>query len=321
MSIKHLIDEHFHNFNARELKEALYAYNDFLAQDGHMMITLAGALSTAGVGGLLSRMIRAKKVHAICCTGANLEEDFFRLIGLSQYISLPKYRENSLQCEEVLLAKSLNRVTDVAIPESVVVDAEGLIRTKWEDAMKSNESFFPHEYIFQALEEMLTKDPQLVNSENSWLVAAMKAKIPVYVPGWEDSTLGNIFTADCYKGVLKTSIMKNGVDAMLDLIDWYQDGVEKNKKGFFQIGGGIAGDFPICVTPLIIKDLEKPDTPKWAYFCQISESTTSYGSYSGAPPQEKITWSKLDASTPQFMIESDATIVVPLLFAALLEMD
>ncbi len=87
--------------------------------------------------------------------------------------------------------------------------------------------------------------------------------------------------------------------------------------GFFQIGGGIAGDFPICVVPMLEQDLER-DTPLWGYFCQISDSTTSYGSYSGAVPNEKITWGKLDGNTPKFIIESDATIVAPLVFAYVL---
>ena len=71
--------------------------------------------------------------------------------------------------------------------------------------------------------------------------------------------------------------------------------------------------------PLIEQDLKEKVRP-WGYFCQISESSTSYGSYSGAPPGEKITWGKLDVDTPRFVIESDATIVFPLIAAYLLDM-
>ena len=88
--------------------------------------------------------------------------------------------------------------------------------------------------------------------------------------------------------------------------------------GFFQIGGGIAGDFPICVVPMLYQDMEMENIPFWSYFCQISDSTTSYGSYSGAVPNEKITWGKLDIHTPKFIVESDATIVAPLMFAYIL---
>jgi deoxyhypusine synthase len=77
----------------------------------------------------------------------------------------------------------------------------------------------------------------------------------------------------------------------------------------------MAGDFPICVGPMLHQDRERTGVPLWGYFCQISDSTTSYGSYSGAVPNEKITWGKLGAKTPKYIVESDATICAPLIFA------
>ena len=103
---------------------------------------------------------------------------------------------------------------------------------------------------------------------------------------------------------------------MMELATWYER--QDVPIGFFQIGGGIAGDFPICVVPMLEQDLERAPA-KWAWFCQISDATTSYGSYSGAVPNEKITWGKLDVGTPSFIIESDATIVAPLIFAYVME--
>ena len=150
-------------------------------------------------------------------------------------------------------------------------------------------------------------------------MAAAEKNLPMVVPGWEDSTLGNIFAGRCIEGKVKTSAMKSGIEYMISLSQWYIENSGKNGIGFFQIGGGIAGDFPICVVPMVEQDLEK-DVPKWNYFCQISDSTTSYGSYSGAEPTEKISWGKLDVNTPKFMIESDATIVAPLIFAYVLGM-
>ena len=157
-----------------------------------------------------------------------------------------------------------------------------------------------------------------IPEKDSWMIAAAKQKLPMVVPGWEDSTLGNIFTSYCIKGELKPDTMKSGIEYMMYLADYYTQSSGSNGIGFFQIGGGIAGDFPICVVPMLYQDLEKTDTPFWSYFCQISDSTTSYGSYSGAVPNEKITWGKLDIDTPKFIIESDATIVAPLIFAYLL---
>ena len=149
-------------------------------------------------------------------------------------------------------------------------------------------------------------------------IAAAEKNLPIIVPGWEDSTMGNIFASYCIKGELKPSIMKSGIEYMVWLADWYRNNSSGKGVGFFQIGGGIAGDFPICVVPLISQDLEQADVKCWSYFCQISDSTTSYGGYSGAVPNEKITWGKLAKETPKFMIESDATIVAPLIFAYIL---
>ena len=163
------------------------------------------------------------------------------------------------------------------------------------------------------LEEYYEIDPK-----DSWMLAAAEKNLPIIVPGWEDSTMGNIFTSYCIKDQLKTSTVKSGIEYMMYLTDWYRANSSGKGVGFFQIGGGIAGDFPICVVPMMYQDLEWAEVPFWSYFCQISDSTTSYGSYSGAVPNEKITWGKLEVDTPKYIIESDATIVAPLIFAKIL---
>ena len=111
---------------------------------------------------------------------------------------------------------------------------------------------------------------------------------------------------------------KYGIEYMIELADYYTKTSTKNSIGFFQLGGGIAGDFPICVVPMLHQDLQRTNVPLWGYFCQISDSTTSFGSYSGAVPNEKITWGKLGVDTPSHVIESDASIVAPLMFAYVL---
>jgi deoxyhypusine synthase len=151
------------------------------------------------------------------------------------------------------------------------------------------------------------------------MMAAAQIDLPVFVPGWEDSTLGNIFAARNITGELRDiHTVRSGIEYMIQLADWYRAASKNSSIGFFQIGGGIAGDFPICVVPMLNQDVKDADVPEWGYFCQISDSTTSFGSYSGAVPNEKITWGKLRSSTPRYIIESDATIVAPLVFAKVL---
>lgn len=311
--------EHYKHFNAASLVDAARAYEAQLEQGNKMMITLAGAMSTAELGKSLAEMIRQDKVHIITCTGANLEEDIMNLVAHSHYKRVPEYRDLSPEQEWALMEKGLNRVTDTCIPEEEAFRRlQKHIFKIWKDADKKGERYFPHQYMYRMLLSGVLKDYYEIDPKNSWMLAAAEKNLPLVVPGWEDSTMGNIFASYCIKGDLKASTMKSGIEYMIWLADWYTMQSKERGVGFFQIGGGIAGDFPICVVPMLYQDLERTDTPFWSYFCQISDSTTSYGSYSGALPNEKITWGKLGIDTPKFIIESDATIVAPLVFAYLL---
>lgn len=318
-SIREFITEHFRHFNAAAMVDAADAYEKQLEKGNKMMITLAGAMSTAELGRSLAEMIRQDKVHIISCTGANLEEDLMNLVAHSHYKRVPYYRDLSPQQEWDLLEKGLNRVTDTCIPEEEAFRRlQKHIHKIWKTADEAGERYLPHEYMYQLIRSGELKQYYEIDPANSWLLAAAEKNLPLIVPGWEDSTMGNIFASYCIKGDLKPTTMKSGIEYMTWLADWYTENTRANGIGFFQIGGGIAGDFPICVVPMLYQDLERTDTPFWSYFCQISDSTTSYGSYSGAVPNEKITWGKLDVDTPKFIVESDATIVAPLMFAYLL---
>jgi len=318
--ISNFIEKHYKHFNAATLVDAAKAYDKHLNEDKKMLISLAGAMSTAELGISLAEMIRQDKVQIISCTGANLEEDIMNLVAHSHYERVPNYRDLTPKQEWDLLERGLNRVTDTCIPEEEAFRRlQGHIFEIWKDAEAKGERYFPHEFMYKMLLSGVLEQYYEIDPKNSWMLAAAEKNLPIIVPGWEDSTMGNIFASYCLKGELKPSTMKSGIEYMTFLADWYTDNAENKGIGFFQIGGGIAGDFPICVVPMLYQDMERTDTPFWSYFCQISDSTTSYGSYSGAVPNEKITWGKLDTTSPKFIIESDASIVAPLIFAYLLE--
>jgi deoxyhypusine synthase len=276
-------------------------------------------MSTAEIGKSLAEMIRQDKVQIISCTGANLEEDLMNLVAHSHYKRVPNYRDLTPKDEWDLLEKGLNRVTDTCIPEEEAFRRlQSHVFKLWKKAEDNGQRFLPHEYLYQLLLSGELEQYYEIDPKNSWMLAAAEKNLPIICPGWEDSTLGNIFASYCLKEELRPSTMKSGIEYMTYLAKYYTEEAGKDGIGFFQIGGGIAGDFPICVVPMLYQDMEQTDTPFWSYFCQISDSTTSYGSYSGAVPNEKITWGKLDINTPKFIIESDATIVAPLIFAYLL---
>lgn len=349
MKITQFIKRHYRHFNAATVVDAAEAYSRHIDSGGQMLVTLAGAMSTAELGISLAQMIRQGKVHAISCTGANLEEDVYNLVAHDHYERIPHYRELSPAQEKALHDRHLNRVTDTCIPEEEAIRRiEHAVLDEWTSAEKRGERYFPHEFFYRILLGAKLKKHYQIDPKDSWLLAAAQKNLPMVVPGWEDSTLGNIYAAHCIqRDVKNVHTVRTGIEYMMSLAQWYtktakplrlkgKDGgtgvsaVRKSKTGkkiagetvgsigFFQIGGGIAGDFPICVVPMLHQDLKRRGVPLWGYFCQISDAPTSYGGYSGATPNEKITWGKLCMNTPKFMIESDATIVAPLVFAQVL---
>jgi deoxyhypusine synthase len=308
----------YKNFNARATRDAIIAYWRHIEGGGRMFWAVAGAMSSAQLGITLAPAIRAGLIHGLSVTGANLEESLFRLVAHGYYRDFPDYRYFTKQDDTRILEERMRRVTDTSIPEDEAFRAvEKFIVPMWTRATESGERRFWHEYFYELIQAIGT-DLHQGSADECWLLAAAKAKLPVVVPGYEDSTFGNIFASHVKTGGCSAAIAKSGIEYMAAFYDQYRELSAGAGVGFFQIGGGIAGDFPICVVPSIKYDLEQPVKP-WAYFCQISDSTTSFGSYSGATPNEKITWDKLTAETPMFVIESDATIVAPLLLRVLLE--
>ncbi len=319
--VSSFLRHHYRHFNSAALIDAADGYKKHLENNGKMFVTLAGAMSTAELGLSLAEMIRADNVHGICCTGANLEEDVFNLVAHDHYVRVPHYRDLTPADEQALLDRHLNRVTDTCIPEGEAMRRiETAVLEEWVAADKAGARFFPHEFMYKILRSGKLKPSYQIDPKDSWLMAAMEKNLPMFVPGWEDATLGNMYTGHVISGEIKNvHTVRTGIEYMMSLADWYTELTKKHSLGFFQIGGGIAGDFPICVVPMLHQDLQREEVPLWGYFCQISDSTTSYGSYSGAVPNEKITWGKLGTDTPKYIIESDATIVAPLVFALVME--
>src|SRR5687767_3783941 len=312
--VSKFLAKNYRHFNAASLLDSAKGYETHLAAGGKMLVTLAGAMSTAELGISLAEMIRRDKVHAIVCTGANLEEDIFNLVAHDYYERVPNYRTLTDADEQKLLDRHMNRVTDTCIPEMEAMRRiEAVVLEEWVNADKSGERYFPHEFMYRILLSGALEGSYQIDPKNSWMLAAAEKNLPIFVPGWEDATLGNMYSGHVISGdVEKVHTVRTGIEYMIELAEYYTAISKKSSIGFFQIGGGIAGDFPICVVPMLHQDLQRDNVPVWGYFCQISDSTTSCGGYSGAVPNERITWGKLEASTPTYIIESDASIVAAL---------
>ncbi len=301
----------FESFNSRELKSAGDELVEHFNSGNSIMVTIAGALSTAGIGKSLSGLIKNGKISAITSTAANLEEDILRVFtGKYQKVD---WRELKPEEEMAFYKRDELRVTDTLLDggtfnelaEEFILIVESL-----------QNPIFPHEAVYLLLEKLIKEGRIDENrlAKESWVYNCYKTKTPIYVPGFEDCTFSNYLIAKHLAGNKKinTNNIKSGLEYMKHLALFYIQKSTQHDLGFLQLGGGIAGDFSICVVPMLTL-MSKKETKRWKYFCQISESTTSFGSYSGAPPNEKISWGKLNLESKSFMIESDATIVAPIL--------
>jgi deoxyhypusine synthase len=228
------ITEHYKHFNAAALIDAAKGYETHLNEGGKMMVTLAGAMSTAELGKSFAEMIRQGKVDIISCTGANLEEDVMNLVAHSHYKRVPNYRDLTPQDEWDLLENHYNRVTDTCIPEEEAFRRlQKHLEKAWKDAEAKGERYFPHEFLYQVVLSGDLEQYYEIDPKDSWIVAAAQKNIPIVVPGWEDSTTGNIFASYVIKNELKASTVKSGIEYMVWLADWYRNNSAGKGVGLF----------------------------------------------------------------------------------------
>ncbi len=315
------------HINGGATMQAALWLKQHLDNGGKLVVTLAGALSSFEVGVMLAELIRKNKVHLVSATGANHEESYYRYVAHSHYANIPRYTELTPEQEAELRDAGLRRITDTFLPEdeSVRIMEPHLLKM-WQTAQKKGERYFPHEYFRRLFAEKLIKPDKQANPHDCWTYAAFEKNIPIVVPGFEDSTMGNIFASYTYQGALKKkgdivldgNIMKTGLEYFHLMYDWYNKESAKHPIAFLQLGGGISADFPICVVPSIKHDLKHHNVRDWAGFIEIGSSPMSYGSYSGAGGKEKITWDKLSTKSYYQIIQSDVTLAFPWIAAVLL---
>ena len=318
------------HINGGATLEAALWLKDHLAHGGKLVVTISGALSSFELGITLAELIRQNKVHLVSATGANHEESYYRYVAHSHYAHIPRYTELTPEQEAELRDAGLRRITDTFLPEdeSVRIMEPHLLKM-WQDAQRKGERYFPHEYFRRLFVKKLIKPDPKANPKDCWTYAAYQKNVPIVIPGFEDSTMGNIFASYTYAGkyrpnkkiVLDPTIMKTGVEYFTWLYDWYMKESKNHPIAFLQLGGGIAADFPICVVPSIKHDLGLHNKVRdWAGFIEIGSSPMSFGSYSGAGGKEKITWDKLSTKSYYQIIQSDVTVVFPWIAAVLLDL-
>src|SRR3989338_5107529 len=325
-----LAERTLNHCNAGATLQAAQWLKEHVHKGGKIVVTIAGALSSFQVGVMLAELIRKNKVHLVSATAANHEESYYRYVAHSHYAYIPRYTELTPVQEAELRDAGLRRITDTFLPEdeSVRIMEPHLVKM-WRDAQKKGERYFPHEYFRRLFEKNLIKPDKGANPNDCWTYAAYQKNVPIVIPGFEDSTMGNIFASYTYGGkyradkdpLLDPTIMKGGLEYFTWLYDWYMKESKDSPIAFLQLGGGIAADFPICVVPSIKHDLKLHGKVRdWAGFVEIGSSPMSYGSYSGAGGKEKINWDKLSTKSYFQIIQSDVTVVFTWIAAVLLDL-
>src|SRR5690554_1479291 len=181
--ISQFIEKNYLHFNAAALVDAAKGYETHLNEGGKMLVSLAGAMSTAELGISLAEMIRQDKVAIISCTGANLEEDIMNLVAHTHYKRVPNYRDLSPKEEWELLENGFNRVTDTCIPEEEAFRRlQQHIFKIWKEAESKDERYFPHEYMYKMLLSGVLEQYYEIDPKNSWMLAAAEKNIPIVVP-------------------------------------------------------------------------------------------------------------------------------------------
>jgi deoxyhypusine synthase len=313
---------------------------DHCDSGGKIYLSMSGAGSSFQQGIIISELIRAGKIAGISVTGANLEESLYRLVANEHYAYIPDYVELTPTEEKELDHKGFRRITDTFLPEDESTRVLLPIFEKlWRDeSVRLSETItgirpadkpalFWHEYFFKVLEEIESKYIGTEELANCWLYWAWKHKIDITVGGVEDSTMGNIFAYYSYNGKhpflsryaqehpISPEVVAHSFRYMHKLAEWYQETTQTTSLAFLQLGGGIAGDFPICVVPHLKKDYladlsikaQEAFIKPWAGFIEIHSSPMSFGSYSGAGFKEKITWSKVEPDSFGIQIFGDYT--------------
>lgn len=308
-SVSVFVAQFFRHYTAAKIHDAAEAFKTHLDKGGQAAIALAGAFSTGELGRILAPMIRAGKIHAISCTSANLDESVMNLVGHDDYESFPDYEELTPKDDEALADRGVNRVTDTGVPTKVMTPVEQAFFDQLDRAKATGERPFAHELFYRLLLDGTLEPHYQDDPANCWLLAAAEKNLPVFVAGFEDGTVANVFEAQCYKGKYDWTDVKHGTEYMGLAIEWYKEASAEHDLAFLQCGGGIPGDMLICVAPLLILDADEPKTPMWKYFVQFSSgSPDAYGGYSEAKPGEKRSWRKLPANAPSFDIQGDYSV-------------
>lgn len=275
-------------FNARAIAKATEILIQAKKEKCKLFFGMAGALVPAGMKQIIIDMLNKKFIDVFVTTGANLTHDLIEALGFRHYLGDEK--ANDVQLYE----KRLDRIYNVYMPNKVYQKLEKFFIENFDEINAETNSEF-----LNNLGKVLKKN----SFKNSILIACYENKIPVFCPGLSDSAIGlMIWNMMLRKKTPKMNEYKD-LAKMLELA-WYK------KKAVFYVGGGVPKNY--------IQQAMQFSSPA-LYGVQIKIEHESFGGSTGASLKEGISWGKLHKKAKFIDIHCDATIALPLIYAALID--
>jgi deoxyhypusine synthase len=300
--VRHLIDEGFQAFNGARLGEACRIFTDKMLLPEHdttIALTVAGALTPAGLGGCMVELMERGLVDFLISTGANLYHDLHYALNFTLHQGSPFVNDVELYEDGII------RIYDVLFPASVLLRTDEYVRdflVRWgvEGPVSSAD-------LHYALgRDLLERHPGC--EAHSVLAAAAAAGVPIYTSSPGDSSIGmNV----AYHELMHDSRLM--IDPNKDVNEICAIILAGTKNGCVILGGGSPKNFYLQGQPTL---WEVYGIPKGGndYFIQLTTDQVVWGGLSGATPSEAVSWGKVNPGVlPDTVVAyCDSTIAFPL---------
>ena len=302
MTVAELIDQQFQAYNSARLNEAAHLYaQEMLAPEKDVTIglTMAGALTPAGLGGCLITLMEKGFVDFIISTGANLYHDMHHALAMSLHRGDFRLDDTRLQEEGVI------RIYDILFADKVLLDTDAFVR----ECLKSlpNRPISTSELHHHLGTQLLKLG---VNPEYSVLAQAALWNVPIYTSSPGDSSIGMNVARNALDGSMLT------LDPLADVNETTAIVLHATRNGVIILGGGSPKNFYLQTQPQLweVLGIQKGGHD---YFIQITADAPHWGGLSGATPSEAVSWGKIkpDQLNSTVVIYGDSTIALPLLTA------
>ena len=313
LSLTDLVDNYFQAYNAARLNEACRLLTEKMLdpkQDVTIGLTLAGALTPAGVSGMVASMMERGFIDFIIATGANLYHDTHFALNY------PLYKGTWQVDDTALWQHGIVRIYDIFLTTDTLLNTDKWTKKVLLDKVApcgviSTREF--HNYLGQ----QLLKDAP--NPEISILAQAAKFNVPVYTSSPGDSTYG-MDLASHNKAINKKFTIKGSIDLHinpnLDVLETAAIVLGAKKNGAILLGGGSPKNFYMQTQPFLWECLgiEKGGHD---YFIQMTMDSPQWGGLSGATPSEAVSWGKINPNELKntVVVYADTTLAVPILFS------